>query len=239
MEKTRYQFVADEIRRRIVTGKYPAKSLIPDQNTLAEEFHVSRMTVKKALDGLAREGFIYKQSGLGTYVLGIVPLQTISRDSPAGAIDGLTKQLGEDRVTSDIISFDVGFPNADIQKKLDLTVNRPVYDIIRLRRVENDPFILEHTYMPVELVPGLTENILKGSIYSYLHHSLNLKFGGAYRKIHASLATPFDMKYLEAGEHDPILEVEEIVWLNNGKNIEYSTARNRYDTRSYTVLDIR
>ncbi|MDC7953117.1 UTRA domain-containing protein [Liquorilactobacillus mali] len=48
----------------------------------------------------------------------------------------------------------------------------------------------------------------------------------------------YDKKYLNAKETDPMLEFEEIVWLNNGKNIEYATSRNRYDKRSYTVLDV-
>ncbi|EJE97294.1 transcriptional regulator [Liquorilactobacillus mali KCTC 3596 = DSM 20444] len=43
---------------------------------------------------------------------------------------------------------------------------------------------------------------------------------------------------MNAKETDPMLEFEEIVWLNNGKNIEYATSRNRYDKRSYTVLDV-
>ncbi|WP_369385898.1 GntR family transcriptional regulator [Lacticaseibacillus manihotivorans] len=47
MATPKYQMIADEIRRRIHMNVYPAKSLIPDQNTLAKEFGVSRMTIKK------------------------------------------------------------------------------------------------------------------------------------------------------------------------------------------------
>lgn len=91
--------------------------------------------------------------------------------------------------------------------------------------------------MPVKLVPGLDEKILHSSVYNYLHKNLKLKFGHAYRKIKAVKASQYDVKYLEAKETDPMLELEQIVWLTNGQPIEYSTSRNRYNQRSYTVLE--
>lgn len=49
----KYEAIANEIRNRITNGIYKVESLIPDQVTLSEEFSVSRMTIKKALDILA------------------------------------------------------------------------------------------------------------------------------------------------------------------------------------------
>ncbi|MDC4186673.1 GntR family transcriptional regulator [Loigolactobacillus coryniformis] len=178
---------------------------------------------------------IYKQSGLETYVLGDISIKA-ANDSPADAFNGLTEQQGAQRVSSQIIAFSVAFPDADLQAKLEIGANDPVYNILRL--LESEPFILEHTYMPVKLVPDLTEAILKKSIYKYIHQSLHLKFGGAYRKIHASLPTELDTEYLAAKENEPILEAEQIVWLTTGQNIEYSTSRNLFNKRSYTILDI-
>ena len=36
---------------------------------------------------------------------------------------------------------------------------------------------------------------------------------------------------------DPILELEQIIWLTNGQPVEYSVSKNRYDTRDYVLLD--
>ena len=49
-----------------------------------------------------------------------------------------------------------------------LTEEQPVYKIIRLRILEGKPFILEHTYMPVHLVPNLKRSHLETSIYQYV-----------------------------------------------------------------------
>lgn len=233
----KYEYVADVIKQRIFDQTYPPKMLLPKQSEFAKEFDVSKITVKKALDGIAREGLIYKKSGLGTYVLGNTLINKRS-DAPANAFNGLYNQQGADHVTSRAIKFSIDFPTADIQAKLGIEANEPVYNILRLRQLDGNPFILEHTYMPIKLVPDLSNEILEKSIYDYIHHVLKLQFGGAYRKIHANLPDANDIKYLNADKTTPILEVEQIVWLTNGKNIEYSTSRNLYDARSYTVVDL-
>lgn len=84
-----------------------------DQNSLAEEFKTSRMTVKKSLDMLAKEGFIYSRRGAGTYVRKNALAQ---RDAlPVNEYEGLTHQLGADRVKSKVILFNVTFPDEEIQ----------------------------------------------------------------------------------------------------------------------------
>ena len=103
---TKYQVVADAIRERIENGTYKIDELIPDQNALAQEFHVNRLTVKKALDGLAAEGLIYKQSGLGTYVRGKIPFIT-PHDVSVNDFGGAFHHFGEGHIQSKVISFDV------------------------------------------------------------------------------------------------------------------------------------
>ncbi|MES5891194.1 GntR family transcriptional regulator [Lacticaseibacillus paracasei] len=233
----KYQVISNEIRKRITTGQYQPKTMIPDQKQLAAEFGVSMITIKKALDGLAREGLIYKKSGLGTFVLGKIPLGD-KYDSPANAFDGLSSQQGKGQISTEVIKFAPVFPSLVVAEKLDCTVSDTVYEIVRLRRLNGAPFILEHTFMPVRLVKNLTEDVIKKSIYQYMHKQLHLKFGGAYRKIHAAIATPYDIKYLGADKQTPMLEVEQVVWLENGDNVEYSKSRNLYNRRSYTVIDV-
>ena len=119
-----------------------------------------------------------------------------------------------------------------------LRENQPVYKLIRLRYVDDKPYVLEHTYMAADIVTGLDEEVLLGSIYDYLINELGLTFGGAYRKIHADRASEYDQKYLNCDVHDPVLEVEQVVYLKDGRPLEYSRSRHRYDSRSYTVLEV-
>ena len=234
--EAKYLKVARILQKRIEDGVYKPQTPLPDQKTLEEEILVSGLPVKNALDCLQRKGLVYKESGLGTFVLGPIPIQD-KFDSPANAFSGLANLLGSNEVTSDIIEFNAEFPNEDVQHYLKLKSSDPVYNIRRLRRLEGKPLILEHTFMPVNLVPEFMDDLLLNAIFNFLHVILILYFGGAFRIIKATTADDWDQQYLQAKKDDPILELEQIVWLNNGQPVEYSTSRNRYDERNYVVLE--
>ncbi len=235
----KYEEIANVLRERIRSKEYPPNSFLPNQITLVEEFGASRMTIKKAINILAMEGLVYSQRGAGTKIL---DHPFIEKDtSPANEYEGLSHQMKRRHrsLTSQIIQFDVEFPNPFIQEKLMIGAEQPVYNIHRLRILDNEPYILEHTFMPVHLVPGLKKEHLLSSIYDYLHQDLNLHFAGAYRAISADKSTHFDQEYLNCSEIDPVLDVQQVVYLKDGQPIEYSSSRNRFDVRNYSLLDVR
>ena len=233
----KYEMIANKIRQRIQDGVYLADSLIPDQVSLAKEFKVSRMTVKKAMDVLAFEGLIFRKRGSGTYVKKTALKNGLNANLME--YEGLTQQLSGHEVKSQVISFTVEFPDDFIKETLMLDKHDPVYKIIRLRIVNGDPYIIEHTFMSVNCIPGLSEEALDTSVYQYIHNELGLQFGGAYRKIHAAKSSEYDQEYLGCAVDDPVLEVEQVVHLEDGTPFEYSRSRNRYDKRSYTVVDLQ
>lgn len=63
-----YQQVYDKIRERIISGAWKPGSLVPGDVQLSQSFGVSVGTVRKALDQLAREHFVVRERGRGTFV---------------------------------------------------------------------------------------------------------------------------------------------------------------------------
>ena len=57
----------EHIKNQILLGKIKPDDQIPSENTLAEEFSLSRHTVRKALSMLVNEGFVYTEHGKGTF----------------------------------------------------------------------------------------------------------------------------------------------------------------------------
>ncbi len=161
--------------------------------------------------------------------------------SPANEYEGLSLQMKRRHrsLKSQIIHFDVEFPDPYIQERLMIDAEQPVYNIHRLRILDGEPYVLEHTFMPVHLVPGLKKEHLLASIYDHLHQELNVHFAGAYRAISADKSDEYDQQYLNCAENDPVLEVQQVVYLKDGQPIEYSSSRNRFDVRNYSVLDVR
>lgn len=195
------------------------------------------MTVKKGMDILELEGLILRKRGAGTFV----KKTALSEGLTVSAMEyeGLTKQLANRKVESEIITFKLDFPNKFLQEKLMLDKHDPIYKIIRLRLVDNEPYILEHTIMNANLIPGINEAILSQSIYRYIQDDLNLQFGGAHRIINADKTSEYDQKYLNCAKDDPVLEIEQVVYLEDGTPFEYSRSRNKYSTRSYNVVDLQ
>ena len=66
----KYARIADSIRQRVARGVWPTSTRLPTNEKLAQEFGVSRVTVRQAVDILAREGLLQARQGLGTFVTG-------------------------------------------------------------------------------------------------------------------------------------------------------------------------
>lgn len=234
----KYKEIANTIKQRIIDGTYEAGKPFPDQHGLAEEFETSRMTIQKALEMLKYEGFIYSVRGSGTFVK--KNADALSQlDSKADEYIGLSKQMaGSGSVTSKILSFSIRFPNEKECEKLQILPSQPVYDIHRLRFLNEDPLLLEHTIMPIHVIPGITEEVLTGSIYGYIETKLKLGIGAATRMIGADKPNDEDQKYLNCQKDDPVLEIDQVVFLDNGIAYEYSQSRRRYDKGHVIMVNL-
>ena len=206
-----YQVIATDLRKKIIDGVYPKESRLPNQAELAENYKTSRVTIQKALKVLQIEGFIESRQGSGSFVKG--PQSVYDYD--AHSYGGMTKKLGHlGQLDSKIISFSVTFPSEKDQEKLKIKKNDPIYDIIRLRMLDGEPLALEYTVMPILLIPGITEDILSHSIYQYIQEKLGLTLGKSHRRIKADKPDRYDIEYLHCKDDDPILEIEQTVYLD-------------------------
>jgi len=65
----KYNEIGERIKHKIQQGIWKADTPLPPENTLAEEYAVSRITIRNALKKLIEEGYIYSIPGKGNYVL--------------------------------------------------------------------------------------------------------------------------------------------------------------------------
>ena len=65
----RYQWVYNSLKTQIEVGDYKVGDLLPPEPDLQKKFQVSRTTVRKAVEMLAQQGFLYTRQGRGTEVL--------------------------------------------------------------------------------------------------------------------------------------------------------------------------
>lgn len=229
-----YQDIAADIRSKINHGFYQKEHKLPKQSELASHYQTSRVTIQKALTMLQMEGIIYAKKGIGTFISNSYS----TFDYNAKINRGLTKRLGETgKITSKIISFDVIYPDEKEQEKLKITADQQIYDIVRLRLFDDIPVVLEYTIMPLHIIPGITTSVLSSSVYGYITNHLHQTIGTSIRRIKADHADTYDQQYLACAATDPILEVEQTVYLGNGIPFEFSQSRHRYDMGDFIVIN--
>ncbi|MDT0320250.1 GntR family transcriptional regulator [Streptomyces millisiae] len=95
MGQPRYLVIADDLRDGIAGGRWSVGELLPTEPELAEQYHVSRETLRRALRRLELDGLISRQKGVGTRVERAVPWRQFT--SKLGSVEDLV-QYGETAV---------------------------------------------------------------------------------------------------------------------------------------------
>ncbi|MDN6899939.1 GntR family transcriptional regulator [Oenococcus sicerae] len=232
----KYIEIANILRKDISNHKYSDHDPFPDQKTLAKIFATSRMTIQKSLNILSAEGLIHSKQGSGTFVSKNADL-IVQTDLGVDQYVGTTSLLGNKHVVeSQIIKFLIRYPDNAEQEALNISEKELLYDIIRLRIVDKEPYALEYSKMPVKVIPGISDEVLKKSVYHYIQSDLGFRIGSAFRKIGAVKPDNYDKMFLNCVDGDPVLEVSQTVYLDNGIAFEFSRTRHRYDKGNVTVF---
>ncbi|MDU2491216.1 GntR family transcriptional regulator [uncultured Clostridium sp.] len=233
----KYEVIAMDIREDILKGVYKPNERLPFEKEICNKYNVSKMTVKKSLDLLVAEGLIVKRRGSGTFI------KDITEKEIHGIIDkkqfsGLTNNNLGHKVTSKVLDFKVINADKEVADILKIEEGDFIYFIHRVRYVDNDPMVIERTYMPLSIIPGIKMTDIEGSIYSYIKGKLGLKIQSAHSTIRARKSEELDRKYLKLTEYEPIIEVERVAYLESGKAFEYSFARHRYDKYEFKTITV-
>ena len=151
------------IRRLIETEQLKPGERIPSESELSGQYTMSRVTVRKAIADLVKEGLIFKIQGKGTFVKRL-SMPNTSRDMISFTtlchMQGLTP-------SSKVIEAKIVKAQKEEQLFFVLPSNSSVVMIKRLRYVNKFPVILETNYFHPTLSYLLTDR-LDGSLYELL-----------------------------------------------------------------------
>jgi GntR family transcriptional regulator len=136
------------LRKQILDGVYPANSKFPPENILAEEYQVSRSTVRSALDALAGGKLLIRRQGVGTYVSQISrvsnPLNNYMDFGVLIASSGW--QPGFIRPQASVIEAD-----EELAKMLQIEVGERILSERKIFTADDVPVIYTHNYIPVRI----------------------------------------------------------------------------------------
>lgn len=234
----KYEEIAEDIRNGILSGKYGPKEQLPLEKEMCEHYGVSRITIKKAVDELVIQGLVIKRRGSGTFVKALDD-DDVQELSMAKQFEGFSEAHRDMKVHSEIVNFEVVHPTEEIATKLKISCDDFVYYVVRTRYGDDVPFVIEYTYMPIGLIPGIKNDVLLSSVYGYIEKELKLKIKSSHRVIRAMLPSELEQKWLKIDSNFPILEVEQVGFLDNGQPFEYSRAHHRSDKIEFRIVSIK
>jgi GntR family transcriptional regulator len=219
-----YEQLRGELRDRIERGVYRPGDLFPSEAELMAEHSVSRITVRRAIAELQREGLVTTRQGAGTYV---------SDPSRAGAqclLSFTSVVLREGRVPgARLISMAVEHGPAEVAVQLHLPSDAELFHIKRLRTVDDEPVFLSNAYVPASVLPkvardDLAPTGLDQSLYRLIerHHRVPLADGEEVAT--AVIANEEIRGIFELPQHSPVIRNTCLLLYRNGSPIIYEEA---------------
>jgi GntR family transcriptional regulator len=185
-----WQTIAENLRQQIESGELPAQSRVPGENALAEQYQVSRVTVRRAIEWLSTRRLVERRPGQGTFVVKIEPLvTTLSADSrrakglSGGGEGRAVFEEARDRRQGEVIgrlSVEPKFAVGIVANLLKLPEGTGVILRQVKRYLGDTPWSLEKSYYPMNyLDQGATDLRLRkdipNGVIAYLGDKLGIK----------------------------------------------------------------
>ncbi len=227
-----YQLVGI-IKRNITGGILKPGELLPSETEICEAYHVSRTTVRQALAELDTEGLVTRRRGKGTYIS--VPKLKRRLDN-LYSFSNEMKQMGL-VPKSRVISFEELKPSLDIYKNMNIKNDKElVFKIVRIRIANEEPLLLESTFIPVSMCPFLDKETLeKGSLYRTLIEQASLNPVYAVETYEPIIIKAQEAKILKCRPGICGYFVQRTSYLDTGEVFEFTQSLVRGDRCRFEV----
>lgn len=223
-----YRQLMQRIRADIASGVYPVHSRIPSEAELGETYQVSRVTVRKALAELTREGLLRRMQGKGTYVC--APrlksnLRDVTSFHEACLMMGCTPG-------TKVISAQTVHVEDDVRETLALPTDVAI-EIVRLRLADGSPVMLETNRFSIKYSSLLTEE-LNASLYRLLSKQ-GVEAASGVHEISLCYATAQQAKLLEVEVGAALLRLDQVIYDQHGAPLHTSHQVIRGDRFTFRI----
>jgi GntR family transcriptional regulator len=198
---------------------------LPPERDLGEAYQVSRVTVRKALDGLVHAHLLTRRQGAGTFVAARV-------EKNFATISSFTEDmLSRGRQPhSDWISRSEGTVMPEEALALGLSPGSPVYRLSRIRYADGQSMALEHSTVPKGSFESL--EAIGESFYNALGAGRPVR---VLQRLRAVLFTPEQSELLGIEPGSAGLEIERRGFAADGRTVELTKSYYRGDAYDFVA----
>ncbi len=231
-----YDQLVDTLSEKIENEMEPG-DLLPSERDLCELYGLSRTTVRLAMSELEERGMVARRHGKGTYVTHLTP----QRADLMGTYSFTRQMKSLGRVPSNqVLEFDIREASKPVAVSMGIPVGEKIYRARRIRLADDVPLMIERTYLPTDIFPGLTEEALVNRpLYDTLENEYGQKINLAEESLCARTARGDEAGLLGVPEGSPVLHL--VRTTTNDKNIviEYTRSVARADMFEYKICHVR
>ncbi|MGN6422661.1 MAG: GntR family transcriptional regulator [Asticcacaulis sp.] len=214
------------LREAIQNRRLHQDDAIPPERDLAEDFDVSRITVRKAIDGLVSEGLLTRRRGAGTFVASRVE-KSFSKLSSFSE-DMLSRGR---KPHSEWVYKSAGAVTPEESLSLGLSPGALVYRFHRIRYADGQTMALEYSTLPGYCLPS--PEAVTTSLYEALEKTGHRPVR-ALQRLRAVAFTAEQAERLGVKPGDPGLFIERRGFLSDGRAAEFTQSYYRGD--AYDVV---
>ncbi|RMH55327.1 MAG: GntR family transcriptional regulator [Bacteroidetes bacterium] len=230
--RPRHEQLSDWLRERIASGVFQPNDRLPSESQLVEQFGVSRITVRRALQTLEHEHLIYRRQGLGSFVQdtrvrqGLVRLTDFLEDMQQAGIEGTSRVLHQGVVEAE----------ARVAEALEVEPGTRVLRLDRLRLGDGEPMAFDQTWLPMayaRLIEG--RDLTRDTIYGILEREYGLRIERGRYRIDAVNAPAEVAEVLQVSPGRALLLIERTSFGELGRRIYFQRRYYRTDRVTYEM----
>lgn len=205
--QSKYQQIKQFILQNIESGEWPEHAPVPSENALAQQFSVSRMTARRALQELSEQGVLTRTQGAATCVA------SIKSQSSLIEIRNIADEIHERGHQHQAKMLDVSSLNAEksVAIQLGISEGEQVFRSVILHFENALPVQLEERYVSPKVVPEyLSQDFSVITPHTYLSKVAPLT--EADHLIEATTASTLEADYLQIEPNQPVLKIQRRTW---------------------------
>lgn len=230
----KYRQIAQDLLHKIQDNIYPLNTLIPREIDLARIYHVSRPTIRQAIQSLVDLGLLEKRKHRGTLVK-----QQHLQQQFMQVIENYNQEIDQKGLIpqTKILFFSTIAASTSLSEQLQIKPCDSVFKLRRLRYANHNPIVAVTTYLPQVLVPEIEhEDFNQVSLYQCLKDN-GQEVVHVRRQLEVKAASKKVANLLQIDPQDPIFYFKTWGFNKQEQIVEYSLASYRGDLNSF-VIDI-
>lgn len=224
-----YFQVAQELEKAITTGQLGPGAKLPNEISLADQFGLSRPTMRRAIQELVDKGLLVRKRGVGTQVVHGEVSRPVELTS---LFDDLSRDGAAPRTT--LLAREVIPADEQMAQHLDIPVGKALLHLRRLRFANGEPLAIMENFLPEDLADLPEKDLEDRGLYQMMR-SRGIHIRVAKQRIGARTGTTEECRLLSERRGSPLLTMDRSTYDDSGRTVEWGHHVYRASQYSFAV----